>query len=73
MEELDTIIHRNNVGPGFPADAFVLVRDGTKWSAVRPNSVNLQESPAGFGDTPDEAMNALVRDEGPASPPAAGD
>ena len=73
MHDLDTIIRKNNVGPDFPADAFVLVRDGTKWSAVRPNFVNLQESPAGFGDTPDEAMNALVRDEGPASPPAAGD
>jgi hypothetical protein len=33
--------------------------DGGKWCAVGPNFISLQESPAGFGDTPLEAMKSL--------------
>lgn len=35
--------------------------DGDAWCAVHPDFVNLQESPAGFGATRDEAIAALVR------------
>lgn len=30
-------------------------KDGDMWCAVKPDFVNLQESPAGFGKTPQEA------------------
>jgi hypothetical protein len=35
-------------------------KDGNAWVAVHPDFQNLQESPAGFGDTPEEARKALV-------------
>lgn len=35
--------------------------DGSAWCAVHPDFVNLQESPAGFGGTRDEAVTALLR------------
>ncbi len=41
--------------------------DGDKWCAVRPDFVNLQESPAGFGDTPDAARAALATTDAGAS------
>lgn len=34
--------------------------DGSAWCAVRPDFINLQESPAGFGATPAEARVALA-------------
>lgn len=34
-------------------------RDGNQWCAVLPGFTNLQESQAGFGDTPDGARKAL--------------
>ena len=34
-------------------------KDGNAWVAVRPDFINLQESPAGFGGTPEEAIKAL--------------
>ncbi len=33
--------------------------DGDKWCAVRSDFINLQESLAGFGDTPSEARKEL--------------
>jgi hypothetical protein len=33
--------------------------DGSKFCAVHTNFINLQESPAGFGDTVEEAVNDL--------------
>lgn len=33
--------------------------DGNKWFATWPDFINLQESPAGFGDTPELAIAAL--------------
>ena len=35
-------------------------KDGSTWCAVRANFVNLQESDAGFGDTPAAARGALA-------------
>ena len=35
-------------------------KDGDKWCATAPNFINLQESDAGFGDTPIDAFQALV-------------
>lgn len=34
--------------------------DGNKWCCTEPNHIDLQSSPAGFGDTQDEAYQALV-------------
>jgi hypothetical protein len=34
--------------------------DGNAWCAVKPDFINLQESDAGFGDTPEQAIAALV-------------
>lgn len=36
--------------------------DGDKFCAVKPDFVNLQESPAGFGDTKNEAIKNLERE-----------
>ena len=35
-------------------------RDGNKWCCVEDDFINLQESFAGFGDTPLEAEKALL-------------
>jgi hypothetical protein len=37
-------------------------RDGNQWRCTRPDFKNLQESPAGFGDTKDDARKALEMD-----------
>ncbi len=46
-----------------PADAEELnvriYRDGDKWCAVLDDFVDLQQSPAGFGDTRTEAVTNL--------------
>jgi len=34
--------------------------DGNMWCAVNPDFVNLQESPAGFGETPEIARKSLI-------------
>lgn len=39
-----------------------LYRDGNAWCATRKDFVNLQESPAGFGDTAIEALAALAKE-----------
>jgi hypothetical protein len=36
--------------------------DGNAWCAVQSDFVNLQESPAGFGATPEEARAALAKE-----------
>ena len=41
-----------------------LFMDGNQWCAVRRNFENLQESPAGFGDTKLEAMAELAKELG---------
>lgn len=35
--------------------------DGNAWCAVLPTFVNIQESLAGFGDTPEQAIEALLK------------
>lgn len=37
--------------------------DGTAWTAVRPDFIDLQSSPAGFGDNPTAAVLALIDKE----------
>jgi len=37
------------------------IMDGNAWCAVLPDFINLQESPAGFGDTREAAIAALGR------------
>jgi hypothetical protein len=39
----------------------IIKRDGAAWCAHRHDFVNLQESPAGFGDTALEAMADLCK------------
>jgi hypothetical protein len=41
------------------ADGFHLFKDGDAWAAVGPDFVDLQQSPAGFGATPEEAVKVL--------------
>lgn len=43
---------------------FQLSKDGNSWSATRNDFVNLQESPAGFGDTCLEAISQLCAELG---------
>lgn len=53
-------------GHGGPTlDSFAIpggsvYRDGDKWCSVGPGFINMQESDAGFGDTPADATAALV-------------
>lgn len=42
-------------------------RDGNAWCATAPGFENLQESPAGFGETKLEAMGSLARELGMAA------
>ena len=42
------------------AHGFHLLKDGDAWCAVGPEYVDLQRSPAGFGDTPGEAVKGAV-------------
>jgi hypothetical protein len=44
---------------GVIAHGYHLLRDGDAWAAVGPDFVDLQQSPAGFGATPEEAVGAL--------------
>ena len=45
--------------PSIPTNAICLFMDGNKTCAVFGDFVNLQESPAGFGDNFEEAIEAL--------------
>jgi hypothetical protein len=45
--------------PGHGGPTVRVFRDGDMFCAVRPDFVNLQESPAGFGETEKEAIQAL--------------
>ena len=42
-----------------PGEKIHIKRDGASWCATAPGFINLQESPAGFGDTPEEAIANL--------------
>ena len=41
---------------------YVFFMDGDRWCCTLPDFVNLQESPAGFGDTKEAAQAALLAD-----------
>ena len=43
---------------------YRVYKDGTSWCAVGPSFTNLQESEAGFGDSPLEALGDLIVKEG---------
>lgn len=53
----DAHIYADHVGA-------ILERDGNAWCAHRENFINLQESPAGFGDTCLEALAELCKELG---------
>ena len=36
-------------------------RDGNAWCATWPDFIDLQQSSAGFGDTPEEAIEELIK------------
>lgn len=38
------------------------VLDGNSWCATYEDFINLQESPAGFGNTPEDATEALLKE-----------
>ncbi len=40
---------------------IIFSRDGDKWCATYTDFINLQESPAGFGDTQEEAKADLIK------------
>jgi hypothetical protein len=44
---------------GAIAHGFHLLKDGDTWCAVGPEFVDLVQSPAGFGNTPKEAVKDL--------------
>lgn len=48
--------------PGHGGPSPKTYKDGSAWCAVTPAFVNLQESPAGFGDTIHEAIRALEKE-----------
>jgi hypothetical protein len=44
-----------------PIESGIQVKkDGNQWCATQADFINLQESPAGFGDSPKEAIEALL-------------
>ena len=43
---------------------YRLFRDGSAWCAVPPHFVDLMTSPAGFGNTKEAAVAALLADRG---------
>lgn len=45
------------------SSAIVLVMEGNLWCATRPDFINGMESPAGFGKTITEAVDALLLNE----------
>lgn len=46
-------------GSGIPAEAVCFFRDGDRWCCVHGDFLNLQQSPAGFGYSFDEALADL--------------
>lgn len=48
--------------PGHGGPRSRVFKDGNAWCAVYPDFINLQESPAGFGDAPEEARANLKKE-----------
>lgn len=63
-EWLCTHTDRKNLGETEEMNRVRVYMDGDKWCAVYgPTFTNIQECPAGFGDTETEALAALVKDQ----------
>jgi hypothetical protein len=56
LESLDIAI---NAVQNCNSEKINLILDGNLWCAYRDGFINLQESNAGFGDTPNDAINDL--------------
>lgn len=50
--------------PGHGGPKIRVCMDGDQFCATRPNFINLQESPAGFGDTKEKAIKDLEAQNG---------
>ena len=48
---------------GIPSDAVCYFMDGDTWFCVRPDFIDLQMSPAGYGKTQDAAYYSLLDEE----------
>lgn len=53
---------RNFPEANVPDNAVCFFRDGNQWCCVYGDFLDLQHSPAGFGDTFEEALNALQKE-----------
>ena len=54
------ILEKNPIAtPSIPDHAVCFFKDGDQWCCVGGDFINLQESPAGFGDTFDQALDHL--------------
>ena len=49
--------------PGHGGPKIRVFMDGDQFCAVKPDFINLQESPAGFGNTREEAIKELQNDQ----------
>ncbi len=58
------LISAKRVKIGIPHDAVCFFKDGDKWCCVYGDFANLQVSPAGFGDTFEEALDSLKNECG---------
>lgn len=59
MEALEKVKNAVQTLNKATSEGIVITRDGSKWMAVYEDFINLVESHAGFGDTQEEAVNAL--------------
>jgi len=66
IKELSDKWHCDNNDAKIYADVVgcKIYKDGNQWCATRKDFINLQESPAGFGDTALEAMAELAKELG---------
>lgn len=44
-------------------ETIIIQKDGDMWCAIRNSFINLQESLAGFGNTVEEALTNLLKEE----------
>lgn len=56
-DDTDALVYADRIG-------LKLFKDGASWCATRSDFTDLQNSPAGFGNTALEAMGALARELG---------
>ena len=58
------VARHSAVGCQVTANRYQLRRDGNAWMATGPGFIDLHSSPAGFGDTHEEAVTALMAHPG---------